>query len=323
MSTPRRPVEQRPRAALLGLAIGDALGAPFEGRGRVDEAELDAWVVAGTPLRWTDDTHMAIGLARSLLANDGSVDLQHLGDTFAAGYGAEPWRGYGAGPPQIFAMASRGVPYQRAAASLFGGQGSFGNGAAMRATPAALAAKGDLDRTVDLAARQAQVTHTHPEAVDGAVAIAAATALLAHADPSRPPVDTLAELPSLMRTRTLTQAISGAITGAVDGAPLRAAQRAGNGVAARESVPAALAAFLTVPDDVVATVRTAVCLGGDTDTIAAMAASLAAAHLGPSALADELLGRLEAASELDELALALLRLPGDAPTSRHGLDTDQ
>jgi poly(ADP-ribose) glycohydrolase ARH3 len=127
------------RGALLGTALGDAIGAPFEGRRRVDDREVAALLAAGTPLRWTDDTHMMLGLADALTDRGGVVDERHLGDTFAARYREEPWRGYGGGPPRVFAMAARGTPYRQAAAALFGGGGSFGNGAAMRCVPAALA----------------------------------------------------------------------------------------------------------------------------------------------------------------------------------------
>lgn len=119
------------RGALLGTALGDAVGAPFEGWPGVARDEVQRWLRADDPLTWTDDTAMTLGLARSLAACEGEVDLQHLGDTFAAHLRAEPWRGYGAGPPQIFRAAQRGTHYAEAAAAMFGGSGSFGNGAAM------------------------------------------------------------------------------------------------------------------------------------------------------------------------------------------------
>ena len=106
------PVDPRDhwRGALLGTALGDAVGAPFEGWPTVDARAVRRWIDDEAPLAWTDDTAMTLGLARSLVAHDGLADLQHLGDTFASAFRAEPWRGYGAGPPRIFAAAERGTP---------------------------------------------------------------------------------------------------------------------------------------------------------------------------------------------------------------------
>ena len=96
------PPPDRAVGSLLGLALGDALGAPFEGAASVTPDALAAWVDADEPLRWTDDTQMALTLAEVLLAGRGDLDPQVLGDAFAAAYAAEPWRGYGSGPPEIF-----------------------------------------------------------------------------------------------------------------------------------------------------------------------------------------------------------------------------
>jgi poly(ADP-ribose) glycohydrolase ARH3 len=57
---------------------------------------------------------------------------------FAQNFAAEPWRGYGSGPPEIVRVFGEGVPWDEAATRLFGGRGSSGNGAAMRVQPVAL-----------------------------------------------------------------------------------------------------------------------------------------------------------------------------------------
>ena len=62
------------------------------------------------------------------------------------------------------------------AASLFEGQGSFGNGAAMRVAPLGAYFADDLERVVEQARRSAEVTHAHPEGVAGAIGIAVAAA---------------------------------------------------------------------------------------------------------------------------------------------------
>lgn len=303
-------VPDRLRGALLGSAVGDAVGAPFEGRWRVARAQVEAWLDAADELRWTDDTHMALTLGEVLRDTGGVLDSQQLGDAFAAAYADQPWRGYGAGPPQVFALASRGVPYVEAAGSLFGGSGSFGNGAAMRVTPVALVARSDLDRAAALAETQARVTHTHPEAVDAAVFVATAVCALAEAgDDARSRRSVLAATTGRLPTGALRAAVWDVLDADEAGEDVAAvAQRIGTGVAARESIPAAVAALLA-GHDVRSTLITAVCLGGDTDTIAAMAGAMAGALYGASDIPKRLIGRLEASGQLDALATALLRQP--------------
>jgi poly(ADP-ribose) glycohydrolase ARH3 len=109
-------LRNRFRGALLGTAIGDALGAPFEGSPLVHEDALAAWAHANEPLRWTDDTHMTIGVAESLIAR-GGFDGAHMAERFVANYDAEPWRGYGAGPPIVFNGIRAGANWDQPAAT--------------------------------------------------------------------------------------------------------------------------------------------------------------------------------------------------------------
>lgn len=297
------------RGALLGTGLGDAVGAPFEGRRHVEGDDVEVWLAADDPLVWTDDTAMTMGLARSLVACDGRVDPQHLGDIFAADHRSEPWRGYGAGPPQVFAAAARGTPYVDAAAAMFGGSGSYGNGAAMRAAPAAVVGGADLDLVAELARRQSLVTHAHPLGQDGAALLALAVAAVATADGSDPAASITEALPHLQTERMRTaaeRAIEMGPTADVDDI----ARQLGHGISAVEAVPAALAAFLGAPDDPRAVLVRAVSMGGDTDTIAAMAGAVAGAHTGASALPADALDRLEGRAELVRLADALAELTG-------------
>jgi poly(ADP-ribose) glycohydrolase ARH3 len=96
--------------ALLGTALGDSIGAPFEGSPQVDVDDVCRWTEDARPLRWTDDTHMTIGVAESLLVRDG-VDGAHMARRFCELHAAEPDRGYGAGPPLVFAAIRAGAPW--------------------------------------------------------------------------------------------------------------------------------------------------------------------------------------------------------------------
>jgi ADP-ribosylglycohydrolase len=70
-----------------------------------------------------------------------------------------------------------GEDWQERAESQFGGQGSFGNGAAMRVAPVGAFFAEDMNSVVEQAARSAVITHTHGEAIAGAVAVACAAAI--------------------------------------------------------------------------------------------------------------------------------------------------
>ncbi len=79
------------------------------------------------------------------------------------------------GPLLIFPLSAV-AKLDEAASALFNGMGSFGNGAAMRIAPLGAYFADDLDRVAIEAERAAVITHTHPEAVAGAIAVALAAA---------------------------------------------------------------------------------------------------------------------------------------------------
>jgi poly(ADP-ribose) glycohydrolase ARH3 len=164
----------RARGALLGTFVGDALGMPFEGVAPAEVPErlemLDARLGPGT---YTDDTQMAIALAESLLDRDG-VDAQALGRAFVDAH--DPRRGYGSGTTEVLRLVRSGIDPHDAARSAFGGEGSQGNGAAMRIAPVAVCYAHDAAALAQAARASARVTHAHPLAVDAAVAQAAAIA---------------------------------------------------------------------------------------------------------------------------------------------------
>lgn len=287
------------RGSLVGTAVGDALGAPTEGQAKVPAAHLDA-LDHPEHLTYTDDTAMTIGVARSLVDCDG-FDGAHMAATMANIYGREPWRGYGAGPPVVFARHQSGVPWDKAATTLFGGEGSFGNGAAMRVAPVGLFACPDPGRAADLARKTAIITHTHPEAVDGAVAQAAAvTLLLSGADPVDPS-PLIAVLIDHVETPVFRSKLAFVGSHLGDRPVGELADVLGTGIAAHTSVVTALACFLTHHDSFPDAVKAAIGLGGDTDTIAAMTGALAGSHLGVAAIPSPW-REVEGAAELTTLA---------------------
>ncbi len=89
--------------ALVGTGVGDAVGAGFEGMAPFDLQTIVAVLEERDVFRYTDDTHMMIGVAESLVAK-GGFDGAHMAEVFASNYESEPWRGYGPGPPLLFRM---------------------------------------------------------------------------------------------------------------------------------------------------------------------------------------------------------------------------
>jgi len=303
MSPLQEVTRDRFRGALVGTAVGDALGAPFEGAPPLAPREFETVAADDRQLPYTDDTAMTIGVATSLLSR-GGFDGAHLAETFAEAYRQEPWRGYGAGPPRIFAGIERGVPWDQAAAELYGGTGSFGNGAAMRTAPASLAAHPDLDAVATLAAQTASVTHTHPIGIDGAVVQACAVSALIGWEVDVP-VEAAAlteRLRPYVATSEFERALD-AVTGlSPDATTQDVIATLGNGIEALRSVPTALYVLTRHADSFETAVRFAIGLGGDADTIGAMTGALAGALLGASAIPPSWRERVEGAAQLRELA---------------------
>jgi poly(ADP-ribose) glycohydrolase ARH3 len=291
---------------MLGSALGDAIGElafryPEEGR-------LRAAIAAAPLLRYTDDTAMALGLAESL-AELGDLEPQHLGRTFHRHFSREPWRGYAAGPPTIFQLVDKsGLTYEAAARQLFSGQGSLGNGAAMRVAPLGLFFH-DIPDLYDKAVASAAVTHAHPLAQDGAAVQAGAVAMAVPLDPRNPfPRDTflrrmlaLARTPELKEKLSLVRAL---LKSEVSGP--QAAGILGKSVMIHESLPFALYAFLARPHSFEDCLMEAVLSGGDRDTLGAMAGAISGAYLGATAITALWREKLENQDLIERMALALL-----------------
>lgn len=285
----------RLEGCLTGCVLGDALCAPYEG----GPLERLTWAVMGRTLRferrYSDDTQMTLDLARSLV-ECGGLDLDHLAQCFAAGYS---WtRGYGPGAAKILKKIRNGEPWSTANTSVYP-EGSFGNGAAMRAPILGLLFSGETLEEAIVAT--SSITHAHPVGIDGARAVAHVTLAI---QLGIAPGDWVEVARASCKTTELINKLDKArqLSGTQD------AKNLGNSVAAVDSVPTAiyLASCLADADfdDVVVWCRK---IGGDTDTIAAIAGSLWGAYRGASQLPDP---PVEGRSGMKNLAqqLAELRL---------------
>lgn len=290
-------LHDRFRGLMVGGLVGDCLGRPFEGHRIVPEHLVDEVVERAYLMRYSDDTLLAMALTESLLACDG-FDGADMAAHFVEAWSLEPDRGYGSNVVRLFGSVSRGVNWRQAADSQFSGQGSYGNGGAMRVAPVALWAHPDLDETIRLAEETARVTHTHPVGVEGTViqAVAVYHAMGDDFDPGA----LLDQLDDLIETEQFTERMRTLRKCLERDDDERARLHLGNWVAADKSVLTALYAFL-LADGFEDTIRRAIRLGGDTDTIAAMAGALAGARFGMGAVPDDWL-HLEALDHVLDLA---------------------
>ncbi|MEE1787555.1 ADP-ribosylglycohydrolase family protein [Streptomyces sp. SP17BM10] len=173
--------------SLHGLALGDAFGDRWFSV-PLDEAPaaFAARLARPAPWRWTDDTAMALVLVRHL-ATHGEVRQDVLARDFAAEYAREYGRKYGPSMHRVLRAIGEGEDWRTVTSAQFDGQGSHGNGTAMRVAPLGAWFADDLDEVARQAELQALTTHFHPEAVAGAVAVALAAALAARSRGQNPP----------------------------------------------------------------------------------------------------------------------------------------
>jgi len=154
--------------------VGDAFGQASFGFAANIEFALRERQAPPAPWPCTDDTMMALSIVEEL-ARTGLIDQDELAERFAAVFLAEPDRGYGQTAMRILWEIAQGLDWREVSSGVFAGQGSMGNGSAMRVGPVGAYYADAPREAVRQAAATAEVTHMHPEGIAGAVAIAAAT----------------------------------------------------------------------------------------------------------------------------------------------------
>lgn len=259
---------------MYGAILGDIVGSPYE-------FDCNNYKGKDFPLfsqrsEFTDDTVMTLAVARALLDTRGQDDItikaalvremQQLGRAY-------PDKGYGARFNQ-WLYEDDPQPYR-----------SYGNGSAMRVSPAAWLAE-SIQEALHLAQLTAEVTHDHPEGIKGAQAVAAAI-FLARTGHSKVEIKAYVECKfgyDLSRTCDEIRPTYHHVE------------------SCQETVPQAIAAFWESTDFEDA-LRTAVSLGGDSDTLTAITGSIAEAFYGvPKNLKQECRKRLT--PDLEEILQA-------------------
>ena len=255
--------------SLAGLSVGDALGAQhFVAPVDLADPPPPRWP-------WTDDTEEACCLVAALA--EGDFDRDRFADLLGRHH--DPYRGYGPGAVVVLREIREGLPWPIAAAAAFDGQGSSGNGAAMRAAPLGAWHADSLAHAAAQGARAAEVTHAHAEGIAGgvAVAVAAAVAAAGRLDGRRP------SLLRVVAAHTPPGRVhDGLVAAAGLSDPGQAAYELGTGrrAMAQDTAPYAIWVADRFLDDYPAAVGTCLAAGGDVDTTCAIAGGVVAAYTG-------------------------------------------
>lgn len=323
----------RARGALAGLALGDAYGMPTQSMSpaaiRRDYGTVDALVDAGPHQviahgmpagSVTDDTEQALLVAELLVRGRGNVEPAALAQALRRW--EESMRRRGSldllGPSSraaIEALADGADPRET-------GRNGATNGAAMRVAPVGIAtATSEPEPFIDAVAATCLVTHNTGLAISGAVAVAAVVSAGIDGRPMADSLDVALRLADDARGRGHWFA-GASVADRTRWAQHSSAQLSetefsaflteviGTSVQTQESVVAALLLADRYAEDPRRAVQLAAMLGGDTDTIAAMAGAMIGAHVGYAALPQSDLHLIASVSQLDltEYAEPLLAL---------------
>lgn len=304
-------LESKFLGSMIGSAIGDAIGElAFS---YTEKGFLEVILKSYEKLIYTDDTAMAIGLAESLIEKKG-LDQEHLGNTFSKYFFQEPWRGYASGPPTIFYMVREmGISYVEASRSLYGGRGSFGNGAAMRIAPIGLLYH-NSNLLYEKASLSAEVTHAHPVGMDGAAVQAYAVSQAVNLDPEDefPKEEFIQNLIDFSKTTEIQEKMKLVKNLILEDSPPDVAHRLlGRSVSVDESLPFAIYSFLKNPKSFEQCLFCSILHGGDRDTLGAMACAISGAYLGIDRIPQDWRDKLENKDMIERLALSLFRIVKD------------
>tara|TARA_B100000959_G_C14998117_1_gene631835 strand:+ start:17141 stop:18088 length:948 start_codon:yes stop_codon:yes gene_type:complete len=284
------------QGALIGTLTGDALGMPVEGwtgerirreHGVIDSM-LEARLGAGT---YTDDTEMMVALAETLCQNR-CIDPVFLSKSLINNFNEN--RGYGVTTVIVLNFLRLNNNWEQAAFSHYP-DGSMGNGACMRIAPVGVLFHDRPEELIKQATKSAELTHGHRLAIEGAklqaMAVAGATMTPACQDIGAKFVEDLLKDIIEPEYKISLNKLLGLLSSPHDAEQIT--KILGSEMLALRSVPAAIYMFVRFNGDFKKIVSQAVSLGGDTDTVGAMAGAMAGAHLGLKSIPDEWFTMLE------------------------------
>jgi ADP-ribosyl-[dinitrogen reductase] hydrolase len=312
-------LEERFIGTLVGCAVGDALGAPFEGMGanRLFEDEpLDYASIAGFPRgQYTDDTQMTLAIVEAIL-RDGEINGKTVTEQFAKLWRSGEIVGPGMSCSDAMWRYIRGeAPWHECGTE----RGRAGNGTAMRASPVGLWDYNAVERIAHDATVVSVMTHTDQRAIAGAVAVACAVAHLVTRD----------EVIASDFTKQVSKVVAGQsaeFARAIDKVPplLDADEGEAIPLIVNEGwaghdpsfgvtpfvIPTVLAsfyAFLRYPRDFGSAVKTVINMGGDVDSTASITGAITGAFNGIRAIPPQLRDGVKDSGSIHGLAAEFFR----------------
>lgn len=288
--------KERAFGALNGTRIGDAFGQAFF----VDADQFNRLVSnrelpAERPLHYTDDTAMSL-VTYEHLCRFGEIDQDAFARELALEYQSDPMRAYGPSVQSLLRDIAGEGDWRMLSQNMFEGQGSYGNGAAMRSAVIGAWFAHDADLAVAQAALGAEVTHNHPDGIAGAKAVAAAAVWMSRSRTAEPIGSSLLAFAAEAAGDTDT----GSRLRIADGKPEMSLRLAvdvlGNGtdLSSRDTVPLALWIANQLSDTLMAGWWRLVEAKGDRDTTCAIFGGVVGISGGTSRLPADLLDAVEA-----------------------------
>jgi ADP-ribosylglycohydrolase len=327
-------LKERIHGCLAAVAVGDALGYPvhelsqdeigrrFGGPLRSFHAPVpdNPYHKDMNPGQVTDDTIMTLVVAEAVIEATGLMDARYFGNRFAAwARNTRIWETspmFGPTTKERFVRLIAGEDPVEVGTSGTKSTDGATNGAAMRIAPAGLVNPGDPENAARLAVQVSLPTHGTQVAISAAAAIAAgvAAALAENAD-----VFSVAdaaihgaregelqgrEVARIVPAPDVSHRIEMGVNAALAPRDIyescrRITDAVGNGMAAYETVPAAVSLFVAARGDPERAVLGGANIGGDTDTIASIAGGLAGALMGIVGVPQNLYKKVEEVNELD------------------------
>jgi len=280
----------RLESCLLGGLLGDAWGGGFEGLPVASAVEFPA-----RPLI-SDDTQLVLATCEAILEHDGQVIPEAVAARFRAWFISGRLSGLGSSTLKALRDLAAGAHWALAGAR---GESAAGNGAAMRVAPLAFFLDPARDEERRLLRDIARITHHHDEAYIGSLAMV--MAIRQGARSTGLPADLLARVAHELPDSGVRDRLR-----AVQELPIEEVAQLGTSGYVVDSVPLALRIAAQPGISCDGAIRCAIRCGGDTDTIASMAAQiLGAAGVGPP---QSLLDAVPGVSEARETIVGLARL---------------
>jgi len=292
------------KAAMLWHALGDALGAPFEGQSMFETCDMTKeFIITQEKYYYTDDTIMMLCIARAIVRK-GEFSQEEILKEYIKAYTSHEIRGIGFTTDKALSRYVTTGVFPPGVIDKF----AAGNGVAMRVTPIALFDSfKDYSILYEHIRQDAYLTHRNELAISGAFAVAIAIKEALFLSNKMKVVSKVLEiLENFGIENRVYDAICKAISLAREGGDhLENLSKIGNSGYVVESVSNALYCFI-VSNNPLDAVILAIRSGGDTDTNAAITGAISGAFYAE--IPHNLMTKLESADEIETLALKIYKL---------------